>query len=167
VRVQYGSLLSGAAALGAVLAIAGAAQAEGKRDRLPPAVAKVVDENKPGAEIDKLEIEKESGITLYDIEFKGDQGEIEVAADGTVIDVVTIVDMKDVPEAAAAAIRKAARGAAIKRLEKSEVRSKIVSEGGTGKLSRLAAPEYVYEAELSKGGEVEVGADGTIIKGPK
>jgi hypothetical protein len=137
------------------------------KSRLPPAVAKAVEANKPGAEIDKLEIEHEAGITLYDIEFKGTAGEIEVAEDGTVLDVVDLIDMKDVPAPAAAVIERAARGGGIKRLEKSEVRAKITREGSKGTLAALPTPEYVYEAELVKGGEIEVAADGTIIKAPK
>lgn len=137
----------------------------GKTFNLPAAVAKAVQENRPGAEIDKLEVEKEGGFTLYDIEFKGDQGEIEVAEDGTVIDVTDVVQMTDIPAAAAAAIEKAASGRRIKRVEKAEVRARIEKDGGKGRLSKLATPEYVYEAELSKG-EVEVAADGRVIKKP-
>ena len=40
------------------------------------------------------------GITVYDIEFKGGQGEIAVAEDGSVIDRETIVSIRDVPAAA-------------------------------------------------------------------
>ena len=40
-------------------------------------------------------------------------------------------------------------------------------EGRKGRVARLATSEYVYEAELAKGGEIEVAADGKIIKGPK
>jgi hypothetical protein len=77
-----------------------------------------------------------------------------------------IVDMKDIPAAAAAAIQREAGGRAIKQVEKSEVRAKIEKGGGKGRLSKLATPEYVYEAELSKG-EVEVAGDGRLIKGLK
>ena len=138
----------------------------GKQFNLPAAVSKAVQENRPRAEIDKLEVEKEGGFTLYDIEFKDGRGEIEVAEDGTVLDVSDIVDLKDVPPAAAAAIEKAAAGRRIKQVEKSEVRARIEKEGGKGRLSKLATPEYVYEAELSKG-EVEVTAEGRLIKGLK
>jgi hypothetical protein len=133
---------------------------------LPAAVKQAVLANKPGAEIDKLEVEKENGITLYDIEFKAGQGEIEVAEDGTVIDVTIIIDMKDAPEAVATTIRTAAKGRTIKQVEKSEVRSEIVKEGDKGRISKLASPKYVYEAELDKG-EIEVAADGTLIKAGK
>ncbi len=162
-----------AAAAGASMAVVGAgesaaqAKVDAKRSRLPAAVARAVDENRPGAEIDTLEIEKEAGITLYDIEFKGDRGEIEVAEDGTVLDVTSCGELKDVPPPAAEVIQKAARDHAIKRVEKSEVRSRIVKEGGKGRLSALATPEYVYEAEFAKGGEIEVAANGRIIRAPR
>jgi uncharacterized membrane protein YkoI len=137
---------------------------------LPPAVARAIQEHRPNAEIDKLTIEKKGGIVLYDIEFKGDQGEIEVAEDGMVIDIVTIVEMKDIPPAAAAAIQKAAVGAKIRRLEKSEVRAEIKKEKGRGRIVVLETPKYVYEAELVNGsqrGEVEVAADGSIVEALK
>ena len=139
-------------------------KADAKRSRLPAAVAKALEANCPGAEIDKLDVEDEGGIKVYDIEFKAGRGEIE---DGTVLDVAMIVELKDVPEAAAAAIRKAAAGSGIRQLEKSEIRARIEKTKGKGKLSPLAAPEYEYEAELAKGGEIEVAADGRIIKAPK
>jgi hypothetical protein len=71
--------------------------------------------------------------------------------------------MKDLPEPVAAAIRTAGKGKTIKQLERSEVRAEIVKEGDKAKISKLATPKYVYEAEFSKG-EVEVTAEGKIIK---
>jgi hypothetical protein len=137
---------------------------------LPPAVAKAVKDNCPGAEIDKMDVEKQAGINLYDIEFKAGRGEIEVAEDGTVMDIATIITMKDVPKAAAEAIQKAAAGATIKQIEKSEVRAETKKEGEKGTLVKLASPRYVYEAELVKGeqrGEVQVAPDGKVVEGPK
>jgi len=131
---------------------------------VPPAVAKAIDENCPGGEIDKLDLEKENGVSIYDIEFKAGRGEMDILADGTVLNIASMVELKDVPEAAAAVIMEAARGTTIKQLEKSEVRARIEK---TGKLSRPTPPEYEYEAELAKGGEVEVAANGRVIKGPK
>jgi hypothetical protein len=147
-------------------------QEHGKKAKveLPAAVAKAIKDNVPGAEIATAEVETEAGINLYDIEFKADKGEIEVAEDGTVIDVATIVTMKDVPKAAAEAIEKAAAGATIKQLEKSEVRAEIKKEGEKGTIVKFESPKYVYEAELVKGkqkGEIQVAADGKVIEGPK
>jgi len=145
-------------------------QAKKAKVELPAAVAKAVKDNFPNAEIEMAEVEKEAGIALYDIEFKADKGEIEVAEDGTVMDVATIVAMKDVPKAAAEAIQKAAEGATIKQLEKSEVRAEIKKEGEKGKIVKLDSPRYVYEAEVVKGnqrGEMEVAADGKVIEALK
>jgi hypothetical protein len=148
----------------------GREKAEKAKVELPPAVAKAVRENCPKAEIDKMDLEKEAGISLYDIEFKAGQGEIEVAADGTVMDIATIVALKDIPKPAADAILKAAADATIKQVEKSEIRAEIKKEGEEGMIVKLASPKFVYEAELVKEelrGEVQVAPDGTIVEGPK
>jgi len=137
---------------------------------LPPAVAKAVKENCPGADIDKIDVEKEAGIKLYDIEFKAGRGEIEVAADGTIMNIATIVALKDVPKPAAEAIQKAAPGATIKQIERSEVRAEIRKEGEKGTLVKLASPRYAYEADLVKDeqkAEVQVAPDGNVVEAPK
>ena len=137
---------------------------------LPEAVLMAIEMNVPGAEIETVAVAEEEGITLYDVEFKEDRGKIEVAADGTVIDVVTIVTMEDLPEAAALAIQKAAEGVTIKRLEKAEIRSEIKKEGEVGTIVKLDAPRYVYEAELEKDGqtgEITVDAEGNIVEALK
>ncbi|UCE21321.1 MAG: PepSY-like domain-containing protein [Candidatus Aminicenantes bacterium] len=145
----------------------GIEQEEKAEPELPAAVLEAVKADFPDAQIDKVEIVEEAGITLYDIEFKADQGEIEVAQDGTILDVATVITMEDLPKAAAEAIQKAAEGTTIKRLEKSEVRSEIREEDGKGILIKFDIPRYIYEAELVKGdqrGEIEVDADGNIIE---
>lgn len=136
--------------------------------KVPPAVARVVKQHRPKAVIDKLTVERQAGTDLYDIEFRGTQGEMEVAADGTIIDIVSIVRMSDLPRPAAEAIQKVTREAAAKivRLEKSEVHSEIAGE----KIVKLPQFKYLYEAELlRKGqtGEVTVAPDGSIVEGPK
>jgi len=140
---------------------------EGEEVELPAAVLEAIKANVPDAEIDKTEVAVEDGITLYDIEFKADRGEIEVAADGTVIDVVTIITMEDLPEAAAAAIKKAAEGSTTLRLEKSEIHSEIKKEGDTAVIVKLDTHQFVYEAELEKDGqtgEVTVDAEGNYTE---
>jgi hypothetical protein len=137
---------------------------------LPAAVAHAVKANFPGAEIKTAEVEKEAGIILYDIEFKAGRGEIEVAEDGTVMDIATIITMEELPNAAAEAIHKAAAVATVGQIEKSEVRAEIKKEGGKGTLVTLTSPRYVYEAELARGelkGEIQVAPDGTVVEGPK
>lgn len=51
---------------------------------LPAAVSNAINTHVPGAEIDKVEVAEEAGITLYDIEFKAERGEIEVDPDGNI-----------------------------------------------------------------------------------
>ncbi len=144
----------------------GWAQQEKVKRELPAAVAKAVKDNRPNAEIDTLTVEKEDGVSLYDIEFQKGKGEIEVAEDGSVIDIATIVNLKDVPAAALAAIRKGAAGGSIKQVEKSEVRAEVKH----GRVVKLASPRYIYEAELVKGNqkaEIQVAPDGQVIEAPK
>lgn len=167
-------LLGFAVILGFVLAVSTGCtkqeveeQGEKEDVKLPAAVGEAVKVNFPDAQIDFVEVSEEMGITLYDIEFKADQGEIEVTADGTVLDVATIITMEDLPQAAAETIQKAAEGATIKQLEKSEVRAEIKKEGDEGKIIKLNNPRYVYEAELVKDGqtgEIEVDAEGRVIE---
>jgi hypothetical protein len=144
-----------------------AAPKDPRRVRLPIPVQKAIDDNRPGARIAKLEIATANGIVFYDLEFADEQGEMDVAQDGTVLDISTVVEMGDVPESAAALLKRAAHGTTIRQLTRSEVRARIEKVSGKGKLTPLVTPAYVYEAELLRGGEVEVGADGRLIKGPK
>jgi hypothetical protein len=137
---------------------------------LPAAVAEAVRKNFPDAEIEKVETAKEEGFLSYDIEFARNRGEIEVLEDGTVLDVVVVVSMKDLPTAAASAIQKWAGSAKIERLEKSEIRAEIQKHDATAKIVKLERPKFVYEAELSRGGdtgEIEVAADGSIVEALK
>jgi hypothetical protein len=148
-------------------AVQGAAKA---KVELPAAVAKVVKDNCPNKEIDTVTVEKTAGVALYDIEFKGTQGEIEIAEDGTVIDIATVITMQDVPKAAADVIRKHAQGAQITRVERSDVRAEVKTEGGKGAVVEFATPKVVYEAELAKGkqtAEIQVAPDGAIVEAPK
>ena len=134
---------------------------------LPAAVSSAVKENFPDAEIYFIEQAEQFGIVLYDIEFKADKGEIEVAEDGTVIDLVTIISLEQLPAAAAQAIQAASEGVTIKRLEKSEIRSEIKQQGEQGVIVKLNPPKYIYEAELEKDGqtgEITVDAAGNIIE---
>lgn len=178
-KASIGPWIAGVPALALLLVVAAAPGASQGSDppaqaktEIPASVLKAIRENAPGAEIENLTIEENGGIRLYDIEFKADRGEIEVAEDGTVIDVSVVVRPQDIPKAAADALRKAAAeaGAEIRRLERSEVRAEVQIKDGKGRVVRLAAPRYVYEAELVRGkerGEVAVDPDGRIVEALK
>lgn len=133
---------------------------------LPPAVAKTVADNRPSAEIAKVEVEKENGVKIYDLEFKGGQGEMEVAEDGSLMNIETVVEEKDVPKPVLEAIKKAVTGGKVKEIGKSEIHA----EAKEGKITKLDTFRYVYEADLEKGNqkaEVEVDPDGKVIEAPK
>ena len=149
----------------ATLAVAQEKKAEAKI-ALPEAVAKVVSEAFPNVKIDGTDMEKEIGINIYNIELKAVRVEMEVAEDGTVMEVTTFVEMADVPGAAAAVIQKASQGATIKEIEKAENRAEIKKEGKIGRIVKLDNPSPVYEVELAKGkrmGEIQVAPDGKIV----
>lgn len=144
-----------------------AAEATKPEVEIPATVREVMHSRFPDAEIDSVEVVEEHGITLYDIEFMDNLGEIEVAADGTILDVATIIAMEDLPLSAAEAIQKATTGMTVLRLEKSEIHSEFKMEGERTVLVLLDAPRYVYEAEVKKDGktgEITVDADGNIVE---
>ena len=137
-----------------------------KISQLPDAVAQTLKTNCARCAIDKLTREIENGVTIYDVEFKQNQGEIAIAPDGSVIDRETVVSVNDVPAAALDAIRKGAAGAKIKRVMKGEIRAEIKD----GQIIKLSNPRYVYEAELEKRNqvaEIEVTAEGQVIEAPE
>ena len=133
---------------------------------LPPAVAETLKKECSDCAISKATREKENGVTIYDFEFKPGQGEMDVAADGSVIDRETPARTDDVPAAALETIRKAAAGGKIKYIARDEIRAELKD----GKVIKLDSPKYAYEADLEKGkqvGEVVVTPEGQITEGPK
>ena len=137
-----------------------------KMSQLPAAVVQAIKNNCSNCVIDKATREVENGVTVYDLEFKPGQGEMDVAEDGSVIDRETAVEIKDVPAAALEAIRKGAAGGKIKQVAKDEVRAELKD----GKIIKLGTPRYLYEADLVKGNkvaEIQVSPEGLVIEPPK
>lgn len=127
---------------------------------LPEAKA-ALDALYPNAEIGEAKVEKE-GLKVYEVELEQNGQEIEVmlAKDGTLLEVETEMTVQELPEAAAKAIEKAAEGAIINEVSKETTYAVV-------KLIKLDQPQTSYEAELSKEGtvcEIEVAADGTILE---
>lgn len=145
---------------------------EKPESRLPEEVAQVVKQYFPAAEAEAVETEKVAGTTLYDIEFKENQGEIELAADGTIIDISKVVSWEELPEVVAQAIKEvvAANNANVTRIERAEVHAEIKGEGEAATINKVDTPYFLYEAELKKDGqkgEITVDSTGKIIEGPK
>src|SRR4030095_334217 len=164
------SLLTSVAVL--VLLTTAVAQTEGTKEakvkpsELPAAVAAAIKANCAGCSIAKSTREVEHGVTVYDIEFKGKQGEIAIATDGSVVDRETPVSLNQVPAAALQVIRKSASGGKIKQIATREVHADLKD----GQIIKLPSPRYFFEAELVKGnqvGEIEVTPEGQITEGPE
>ncbi|MBN2559608.1 MAG: PepSY-like domain-containing protein [Phycisphaerae bacterium] len=120
-------------------------------DQVPAAVkATILKEAKNGT-IKGIERETEKGQTVYEAEIiiDGKEIEIEVAADGTLLEREEEVSLDEVPAAVKATILKEAKGAAITEVERESSKGKTF-----------------YEAEWVEGGkevEIKVAADGTLL----
>jgi len=138
--------------------------ADHKKLCLPAAVKAAIEALYPQAEIEEAEVEEE-GLKVYEVELEqnGQEVELTVTPDGTLVEVETEMALEGLPELVAKAIAEAAEGATVKEVSK-EVTYAVV------KLVMLDEPETSYEVELSKDGavcEIEVAADGTILEQSK
>jgi hypothetical protein len=153
-------------ALGVILApAAGSAQDRDLEAKLPAPVKKTFRTEFPRAVIEKLDVEEEGGVTVYDLECRDGtiEKETDITADGTMLEFTVVIEAKDVPEAAMKPIRKAAQGATMKRIERIE----ISYETKHGKTIKLPKPVTRYAVELSKGtrrAEIVVAPDGKEIE---
>lgn len=135
---------------------------------LPEAVRKTFDSHFPKAEIDKVDVEKENGVEVYDLEFHEGKAEKEtdITADGTMIEVTYVITLKDVPKKALKPIDDAAQGATKGRTEKVLVTHELKE----GKIIKLPKPLTHYAVEMKKGdehAEIVVDADGKVVEAPK
>ena len=109
--------------------------------------------------------EEENGVMLFEVELEEGKTEVEVevSAGGLIVSVETEIALKDVPEAAAAAILAAAEGGKVEEVKKEE----IMAEAKDGQIAPLTAVKVVYEAEIEKGtqeGEIAVDASGNVVE---
>jgi len=120
---------------------------------LPPAVRQTVEEQSKGATIRGLVKEVEGGRTVYEVEMKvdGRGKDVSISATGAVLEVEEEVELASLPEAARAAIEKAAASGQITKVEKVTARKRTA-----------------YEAQVRKQGkrsEVKVSEDGRLLPG--
>jgi len=132
---------------------------------LPDPVAKTFRATFPGAEIAKVDVDAENGVTVYDLEFTDGliEKEADITGDGIMLEFTVVVSAEDVPAAAMKTVRKAAEGAAIGRIEHVQIKY----EAKDGKTVRLARPVTRYAVELARGGkttEVVVDPDGRVTE---
>lgn len=138
--------------------------------KLPEKVRKTFLDKFPNAVINKLDEEKEGGVTVYDIEFRDgkSQKETDIAEDGTMLEYTVYLTNKTVPKQALRKMEAAAKehNAKMGTLERIEVSY----ETKDGKVVKLGKPQTRYAMELKKDGqtsEIEVDERGRIIAPPK
>lgn len=130
---------------------------------LSPAAAAAVEKRYSGMLWTKTERERARGMVIHEVELRhgGKEVEVEVAPDGTIMEIETKVSLADVPEAAAEVVREFARFAIMLKLEKKEVFARTAPV-------RLPKPGIVFEAEIRKSfwrkREIEVAPDGKVVK---
>jgi uncharacterized membrane protein YkoI len=119
---------------------------------LPAAVQNTITANASGGKVGKIEVETENGATTYEAKVKSNDAkmEIEVAADGTLLETETKLDPDDVPAAVQSTITANANGGKVKKIEKE------IEKGVT-------TYEAKVEASGNKKTEIKVAADGTLI----
>lgn len=152
----------------ALIPATGRAQKTASDTKLPDAVRKTFEARFPRAEIHKVEVEEEGGVTVYDLEFKdgATEKETDITADGTMLEFTLVIDAKAVPQAAMKPIREAAEGATMTRIEEIE----ISYETKDGKVIELPRTVTHYAVELMKGdqsAEIVVDPDGKVIEPAK
>jgi hypothetical protein len=129
--------------------------------QLPAAVASAVTSAFPDATVGEFEQDTDGGIAVYIVDLSTGP-EVEVTADGVIVEVSYDTDMKKVPAAAAQALQKAGAGATLGEVLRVEAHADI----NGGKVVKLAQPRTEYSAIFEQGGktgEIRVAADGTIV----
>jgi hypothetical protein len=131
----------------------------------------------PGAVIKKMARKTEEGVSFYEVKLavNGIKMEADTTSDGTIIKTETAADMKTFPAAATAAITNAATGMEISKGELVTTFAQAVHDDSTGDtqvihIVKLPKSVVSYEVDVAKNGnkgELEVGADGTVLASPK
>ena len=162
-------LILGAGVLCGLTLLPAAARAQkAPEKKLSEVVRKTFEAKFPNAQIQKVDVEEEEGVTVYDVEFKDADGEKEtdIAADGTMLEITYVIQPKDLPAAVAKPILKAAEGATKGRTERIEIKYQTKD----GKVVKLPKPVTHYAMEMTKGdrsAEIVVDSDGKVLEEPK
>ncbi len=132
-----------------VLTAAASAEKKVNRSALPPAVEQTVQVQSQGSTIKAFSIDHENGGTQYEVEMisSGHSKDIEIAPDGTLLEVEEQVALDSLPAAVQDALAAKASGAKITKVESLTKKEKLVA----------------YEAATLKGTkkrEIQVGPHG-------
>jgi uncharacterized membrane protein YkoI len=130
-------------------------------DKAPKAVQEAIKARFPKGEVTSIEKETEDGKTVYDVELKqdGKKYEMDILADGTVIEIEKEIEAKKLPEAVTKAIEDKYPKATIKEvMEVYKVKDKE---------EKLTEYEVTLETGDKKTVEVKVSLDGKSVKAEK
>jgi uncharacterized membrane protein YkoI len=146
-----------------LISVGGIVQAKEKEekiaiDKLPKAVIEAVKKRFPDAKLESAEKETEGGKIVYEVELeqKDEELEVELTADGTILEIEQEISVKDVP--------KAVHDALMAKYPKSEFeKAEKVTKVKDGK-DQPAVYEVEVETADDKEYEVTVSAEGKIIE---
>jgi hypothetical protein len=136
-------------------------EAAAPKTQLPSAVSQAISSAFPGSTVADAEQDTDEGVSVYDVELSNGT-DVEVTADGVILEVGYDTTMQQIPAAAAKALQAAGAGAVLDGVQRVEVRAGISG----GKVAKLAQPGTEYSATFKKGGkigEVRVNAEGKIL----
>ena len=136
--------------------IARAEEKKLKREELPPAVEKTVQQETKGAEIRGFSTEVDDGRRVYEVEFvvNGHGKDVSMDEQGNVIEVEEEISMDSLPPRVREGLTRAARSGAIGEIESLTKKGKLVA----------------YEAVVkigNKTSEIQVGPDGEKLAHPE
>ncbi|MCE5325482.1 MAG: hypothetical protein LLG01_03615 [Planctomycetaceae bacterium] len=133
---------------------------------VPDAVKTTMDKAIEGGKVGKIKKETEDGVEVYEAIVTKDavKNEVTVAADGTMIEIETVVKEADLPQAVKDTLAKEAKDAKILKAEKAVISADIKE----GKVTKLETPRTEYEVKVKPAAgkpiNIEMAADGTLIK---
>jgi len=133
----------------AVVAVASTAIAKDGGKQLPAAAARTLTEKFPGATILSVGREREEGVRYYEVNLRRgkDRIEVEIAPDGSIGEIESVVTLSGLPKAHQKRIREAVGKGKIRRVEK-HVR---VGRGKNGVFAPLKTPVGFYEVKCYAG----------------
>lgn len=145
------------------MAVLGCAPASpANQAQLPAAATQTLQKAYPGCTIEKVKVEDEDGVKVYEANLRSGKmkKEVTLTAAGEILEIETPMATCDLPKAVADAVAKAAPGAKITEAASEEVLA-------DAKLGKLAAPKVTYKVEVQKGGkegEMTLSPEGKVLK---
>ena len=122
-----------------------------KLSKLPPAAAEALKKAAGSATIDKVSVEKDGKVTVYEADLSEagkPNREVSVTADGKIVVEEETVPLEKVPEAARKAIEAGAKGAKIERVNRMKRASGVTYEALYVTKGKKTEVEYLEDGKL-------------------